>query len=87
MRLHELTALLGCGDEEEQVYLVQLGLFGEGQFRFAIESAMHLVNLLPAIAAARDEHELHIGMVEQQTDEFTSGESGTFNNSSLYHSM
>ena len=87
VRLHKLTALLDIGTEEEEVYLIQFGLVGKGKLGLTIESAMHLMYLLAAVATTCNEYQVYIRVIEQQTYEFTTGKPSAFNDSSFYHSF
>ena len=82
---HEFARVAVCRAEEEAVDVVQAQFVGKGQVGFAIQTFMHLGNLVPGVAVAVYEHDFRIGMVDEQADKFAGRIAGSADDSYFYH--
>ena len=83
--LHELLRVAVGGTEEEEVDLVQRQFVGEHQIRLAVQSAVHIGDLVAGIARAVDKCNLRVRMVQEQADQFACRVSCTSYNPDLDH--
>ena len=83
--VHELARVAVGGAEEEAVHLVQRQLVGEAQVGLAIEALVHVGHAVAGIAAAVDEDNLCLRVVDEQADEFAGGIARAAYDSYLYH--
>ena len=68
--LHELLRIAVSGTEEKEVDLVQRQFICKYQICFAIQSAMHVRDLVAGIARTVHKCNLGVRMIQQQADQF-----------------
>ena len=85
MTLHELFRIAVSGTEEKEVDLVQRQFIGKYQICFAIQSAMHVRDLVAGIARTVHKCNLGVRMIQQQADQFACRISCSSNNPDFDH--
>ena len=87
VRVDELPRVAVGGAEEEHVDALQRQRVGECQVGLAVESLVDVGYLAPRLAVAVDEHNLRVGVVDEQTDELPRGVARSAYDSYFYHGV
>ena len=87
MLLEERLTLAVSEAEENDIDFVERHVRRKGHVSLSNQPFMHIAHGVPGIALAIGEHNLRIGMVEQQADEFTSGVACSSQYSYFYHNF
>ena len=62
--------------EEHHIHLIERHVGGEGECGLPHQTFMHLIDAVAGVALTVGKHQLHLRMIDEQADEFTSRISG-----------